>query len=239
MSEVLPLIELGGISKAHGTGMPLRLEGLRVAAGDRLVLSGFSAAAAEMMVLLISGAALPDEGAVRIEGQDTRAIATDTQWLSALDRFGIVTERAVLLDTLPVAANLALPITLAIDPVDPAVRGRVDALAADVGLGAARLDLPASVLSAEERVRLHLARALALGPRILLLEHPTRGIGDRAARAGLGHALRQATDRHAIGWLAFDDDEEFAAASRGRRLRLEAGTGRLVDTGDFWRRLFR
>ena len=47
---------------------------------------------------LVTGAAVPDEGAVVVAGRDTRDIATDTEWLASLDRFGIVTDRAVLLD---------------------------------------------------------------------------------------------------------------------------------------------
>ena len=62
-----------------------------------------------MFVHLVTGASVPDEGAVKVAGRDTRDIATDTEWLTSLDRFGIVTHRAVLLDGMSVAANLALP----------------------------------------------------------------------------------------------------------------------------------
>ena len=86
-----------------------------------------------MFVHLVTGAALPDEGHVRVAGRDTREIATDTEWLKSLDRFGIVTHRAVLLDGLSVAANLALPLTVSIDPMPDDVRMRVERLANDIG----------------------------------------------------------------------------------------------------------
>ncbi len=106
---------------------------------DRLALSGFDAAPPRLFVHLVTGAALPDEGDVSVDGHNTRDIATDTEWLASLDRFGIVTERAVLIDALPIAANLALPLTLAIDPMPEDVRASVEALAARVGLRAERL----------------------------------------------------------------------------------------------------
>ena len=56
-----------------------------------MTLSGLDAHAAEMFMHLITGASVPDEGAVVVAGHDTRTIATDTEWLASLDRFGIVT----------------------------------------------------------------------------------------------------------------------------------------------------
>ena len=41
-----------------------------------------------------------------VAGRRTSEIATDTEWLSSLDRFGIVTHRAILLDSLSVAAKV-------------------------------------------------------------------------------------------------------------------------------------
>jgi len=232
-----PLVEMEDVVK-EGVGAPLRIRRLRLAEGDRLAVGGLSPAAAEMMVLLISGAALPDHGAVRIEGQDTRSIATDAQWLAALDRFGIVTRRAVLLEALSVASNLALPLTLAIDPLAPDVLAAVEALSDRVGLARARLSVPASALTPDERLRVHLARALALTPRVLLLEQPMADVSDGRTRAALGAALRAAAGDTGLGWLSLDDDEAFAVASGARRLRLDPETGDLSDTG-FWKRLWR
>jgi len=46
-------------------------------------------------------------------------------WLAAVDRFGIVSERAVLLDVLSVVQNLAVPFTLEIEPPLPWTAGLV------------------------------------------------------------------------------------------------------------------
>ena len=102
-----PLIRIASVIKTYEALRPLRIAGFSVTREDRIVLSGFDEGAAAMFVFLVTGAALPDEGQIQVAGRDTRDIATDTEWLSSLDRFGIVTHRAVLLEGLSVALPLA------------------------------------------------------------------------------------------------------------------------------------
>lgn len=232
----VPLIELTGVVKQSLAPVPLRVAHLAVTKQDRLALSGFNAEAAELFLHLVTGAAVPDEGEVMVAGHNTRSIATDTEWLASLDRFGIVTERAVLLEKLPIVANLALPLTLAIDPVPASVRVHVEALAALAGLGADRLDEPASTLTAEERIRVHLARAVAPGPELILLEHPTARVSNAAVSADLGSTLKRVADARGIGWIALTEDATFASASGATRLRLKPATGQLQSDG-LWQRL--
>jgi predicted ABC-type transport system involved in lysophospholipase L1 biosynthesis ATPase subunit len=230
------VIEFIRVVKTYNALRPLRIADLMIARGDALALGGFDAGAAEMFVNLVTGAAVPDSGEVLVAGRSTRDIATDTEWLASLDRFGIITERAVLLESLSVEANLALPFTLAIEPVADAVRARVGTLAAEVGLDPARLRAPVASLSAEERMRAHLARALGPAPEILLFEHPTARLDAEAARA-IGATVRQVASAHGLGWVALTEDERFARTAGARRLRLEPSTGRLTADG-FWRRIF-
>ena len=67
----------------------------------------------------MTGASLPDEGDVRVFGRSTAAVSDGDEWLASLDRFGIVSERAVLLEGATLMQNLALPFALDIDPVRP------------------------------------------------------------------------------------------------------------------------
>ncbi len=231
-----PAIEMIGIARTYAGPAPLRVRELTISSGDRYVISGLDRGAAEMFVLLVIGAAVPDEGVVRVDGRDTREITTDTAWLSSLDRFGIVTERAVLLDQLPIEANLALPLTLSIDPLAEDVRARVAGLADDAQLMRSRLAAPASTLSAAERLRVHLARALAADPAVLLLEHPTAGLTAAADGAAFGRTLRDVAERRGLAWVALSDDPDFARASGGARLHLNLATGQLSHES-FWRRL--
>ena len=231
------LIAIEGLEKAS-PGLPtLHVRRLVVRPGDRLTIGGVDAGAAEALVHLITGAALPDQGEVRMAGRRTTDVGTDMEWLTSLDRFGIVTERAVLLDGLSRAANLALPMTLDVDPMPADVRQRVGDLARLVGLDEATLDAPAVNLAPPERMRMHLARALAVGPQALLLEHPTATLDPEAARE-FGAALRRAADARRLAWVAFSNDEAFAEAAGGRRGRLDLTTGSWTENRPgFWRRL--
>jgi predicted ABC-type transport system involved in lysophospholipase L1 biosynthesis ATPase subunit len=233
----LPLIRLSAIVKTYPALRPLRIAEFSVTPADRVVLSGLDETAAEMLVYLVTGAALPDEGAVEIDGRNTREIATDTEWLSSLDRFGIVTRRAVLLDTMSVAANLALPLTLSIDPMSAETLARAAKDAADVGLDPARLHGPMQALSNEERLRVHLARAAAGGPRVVMLEHPTAALDQAAESARFGETLRAFSDTRGFGWIAISEDRAFAEATGGTRLRLDAASGEIRKAGGFWGRL--
>ena len=101
-----------------------------------MALLGFDQPTAEVFVNLATGATLPDGGEVRVFGRPTRAIDDSADWLATVDRFGIVSERAVLLDALSVIQNLAMPFTLEIEPPPDDVRQRAEALAHEVGLAA-------------------------------------------------------------------------------------------------------
>ena len=231
-----PLIEIDRVSKHYGVPRPLRIRRLAVHASDRLALSGLDAGAAETLINLITGASVPDEGAVRVGGRDTRAIGTDTEWLASLDRFGIVTARAVLIGALSIADNLALPLTLSIDPMAPETRAAVEALADLVALPRGRLADKAATLSVDELFRVHLARALAPRPALLLLEHPTAALRDAALSRRLGETLDAAASGAGVGWLAMSDDAVFAGAAHGTRRTLRTD-GRLTGDG-FWSRCF-
>lgn len=234
MTTETPLIEMRGVTKDHGGDRPLRVASFTATMERRVVVAGFDAAAAETFFHLISGAALPDEGVVRIAGSDTRSIATDTEWLMSLDRFGFVTHRAVLLESLGVGANLALPMTLDIDPMPADVRRRVQVLADDVGLGRESVGQAMASLDALGRARLHLGRALAGHPRLLLLERPTDPLTNDREREAFGHTLRQVSERYGLGWIALSDDAVFTRAAGGAAERLKPETGAIVSARRWW-----
>jgi len=231
-----PLIALHDVVKPYGGPAPLRVQRLEIGAGDRLALGGLDAGAAETLVHLVTGAALADSGEVLIAGTNTRAIATDTAWLASLDRFGIVTDRAVLIEKLTVASNLALPLTLAIDPMSEETRRRVDAVAAEVELAADRLDIPVTSLTPPERLRLHLARAIAPDPQLLILELPTAPLNDPTASAAFGRILDRVSRARGLAVFALTIDDEFARASGATRCRLDATSGKLLRRR-FWQRI--
>jgi len=233
VADSAPLIEIHDVVKQYGGAEPLRIRRFEARAKDGIVLSGLDAGAAETFVHLVSGASVPDEGTIRVAGVDTRAIATDADWLTSLDQFGIVTHRAVFIEALPVAANMALPLTVAIDPMAVGTRAEVERLARLVQLPEPRLDVPINALTVAERLRVHLARAFASKPAILLLERPTAQLTTSGEGAAFGSALKEAAAKSGCGFVALSDDAEFARTSGASRLKLDAA-GRVSRAGRWW-----
>ncbi len=222
-----PLVEIAAVTKQYGALRPLRIERLVVSAGDRVALAGLDLPAAETFVNLVTGATLPDSGHVRVFGRTTADITDSGDWLETLDRFGIVSDRAALLDPMTVVQNLALPFSLEIEPPPANVREAATALAREVGLDEPLWDVRAGALDAFARLHTRLARALALNPLILLLEHPTATIGPDAALV-LARDVRRVAEHRGMAVISLTVDKAFAAAM-GRVLTLEPGSGRLRE----------
>jgi ABC-type transporter Mla maintaining outer membrane lipid asymmetry ATPase subunit MlaF len=230
------VLEIDGLSKDYRGLRPLRIQRLSIAEGESVAIIGLDRAAAEVLVNLVTGAALPDDGQVRVFGRATSAIADADDWLALVDRFGIVSERAVLLDQLTVVQNLAMPFTLEIEPPPDDVRARASGLAAEVGLSVADTERCVAELDDAGRLRVRLGRAIALDPSLLLLEHASAGLAEvQTAEAGRG--IRAIAAGRGAAVLAATADERFARAVADRVLTLEPATGRLREQG--FRRWFR
>lgn len=219
---------LTNVEKYYGGLRPLRVRDLRVPEGGVTMLLGFDRPAAEVFVNLITGASLPDKGDVVVLGRSTRAIADSDEWLTFVERFGIVSDRVVLLEGMTVAQNLAISFDLALEPVPPAIMARVAALAAEAGVGADRLASHIAEAAPLLRSQVYLARALALDPAILLMEHPTANLPPDDARTFAGIVGRVSAHRGltTIGLLM---DETFAKAAGGRLLGWQPATGELKE----------
>jgi macrolide transport system ATP-binding/permease protein len=220
------------VKRYHGL-RPLRLASLLISPGERVTIGGIDAPAAELLVNLITGAAVPDEGEVWVFGRQTAEITNADEWLTWLDHFGIVSERGVLLEGATVEQNLAMPFSLDIDPVPPDVAKRVAALARECGLGESVLSVPAGELPADARLRTHLARAIALAPELLVLEHPTGRIAD-PHRAQLAADISRICDSRRVTALIITNDERFAPTVARRNLTLDAATGQVRPLKKGW-----
>jgi ABC-type transporter Mla maintaining outer membrane lipid asymmetry ATPase subunit MlaF len=229
-----PALEMRDVSKSYSALRPLRIASLTIASGERVSLGGMDAGAAEVMVNLVTGASVPDAGDVRVFGRRTADIADGDQWLDSLDRFGIVSPRGVLLEGATLQQNLAMPFTLTIDPVPPPVAEQVRSVSALCGIDPERgLGVAAGELPAHIRVRAHLARALALNPDFVVIEHPTADV-DPAARPALAADLARACAERGVTMLVLTNDEAFAKAVAPRNLTLHGATGDLRRIGKGW-----
>jgi peptide/nickel transport system ATP-binding protein len=201
-----------------------------VAPGTIVSVAGIDAMAAEVLVNLMTAAVCPDAGEVRLFGTSTAAIDDYAAWLQMLDGLGLLTDRAVLLSQCTVAQNLALPLTLTVDPIQPAVLARVRALATEVGIGEDQLERFVHQAPPEILQRVRLGRALALGPRLLVAEHPSATL-PRDAVAPLARDLAVIAERRGLGLLAISADRDFIRALGGTALTLDPATGVLARPG--------
>jgi len=227
---VSSLLEIRGLVKDYQGLRPLRIRELTVTKDTIMSIAGLDAVAAETFVHLVTGATLPDEGEVIMFGQDTRAITDGEAWLRSLDRLGMVTARGILIEAFSLLQNIAMSFTLDVDPVDPRVVPQAGALARDVGIEPSLFDLPAGKVAPDIRMRVHLARALALGPQLLVAEHPSAAL-PRGSVASFGADLAQAAQSRGLGLIAVTADDALARAIGGQRLELVPATGELRAPG--------
>ncbi len=228
-----PILEMRGIVKNYNALRPLRIAELSIAPAGRVAVAGIDAPGAEVMLNLVTGASLPDEGEIKVFGRRTSDVSDGNEWLASLDRFGIVSERAVLLEAASLTQNLALPFALEIDPVPPETIARVEALAEACDIGREYLPARAGDVPAGVRVRVHLARAIALQPRLLLMEHPSAALAERE-RAPFGAVVARVCDERSLTMLAVTQDLQFASAAAHETLTLQGATGRLVAARRAW-----
>jgi len=236
MADSDPLIELSGVTKDYRALRPLRVQQLLVRAGEVVVLLGMDAAMSEVLINLITGAQLPDSGEVRVFGRPTSAVATVDDWVADLDRFGLISDRAVLVEQFTTEQNLAMPLSLEIEHLTPALREQIRALANEVGLTDPELKARTAALPPAAQVRLRLGRALALSPRVLLAEHPNASLPETELTR-FATDLARITATRGLASLITTVDSTFASALTDRVLRFEPASGLLRPTSG-WRRWF-
>jgi osmoprotectant transport system ATP-binding protein len=187
-------------------GVSLTLEG-----GSVLALVGRSGIGKTTLLKLVNRLLIPDDGAVLVEGRDTR------EWdpIRLRRRLGYVIQDVGLLPHFTVAQNVGLVPQL--EGWDaPRIRTRVHELLGLVGLEpssfAARWP---HELSGGQRQRVGVARALAADPPILLMDEPF-GALDAVTRAELHREFRRIQrDVHkTVLIVTHDIGEAFALADR-------------------------
>src|SRR5947209_4595414 len=171
-------LELTGINLSLGRGATrvhiLKDVNLHIGSGEAVGLVGPSGSGKSSLLMIMAGLERPDAGAVRVAGEDLRALGED-----ALARFrgrhvGIVFQSFHLIPTMTALENVAVPLELAGD-ADASARAAREL--ASVGLGD-RLHHYPTQLSGGEQQRVALARALAPDPAILVADEPTGNLDE-------------------------------------------------------------
>jgi sulfate transport system ATP-binding protein len=194
-------IDAAHISKQFGDFNALRDVTLEIPEGSLTALLGPSGSGKSTLLRIIAGLETPDGGQVVIDGTDVTAARPQERGI------GFVFQHYAAFAHMTVRENIAFGLRIRKRP-KPQIRDRVDELLDLVGLTAWGGQRPAQ-LSGGQRQRMALARALAVQPRVLLLDEPF-GALDANVRAELREWLRRLHDEHGVTTLLVTHDQEEA-----------------------------
>ncbi len=213
-------IDVDAVSKRFGDFAALDNVILEVPQGSLTALLGPSGSGKSTLLRIIAGLEAPDAGTVKIDGTDvTKARPQDRG-------IGFVFQHYAAFQHMTVRENVAFGLRVRRRP-QPEVRARVDELLALVGLTQWSDQRPRQ-LSGGQRQRMALARALAVQPRVLLLDEPF-GALDATVRAELRLWLRRLHDEQGVTTvLVTHDQEEAMEVSDGIAVMHE---GRIEQVG--------
>ncbi len=225
-----PLLTASALTKSLGRGANatrvLRGVGLEIQAGETLALVGGSGSGKTTLARIVMRLIEADSGAVAFAGADLLALRGEAL-RQARRRFQMVFQDP--LGALNPRASIG---RLLADPLRlhrmPCGEDAVVALLRRVGLDASLAQRRAHELSGGQRQRVNIARALASGPALLVLDEPVSSL-DVSVRAQILELLRGIQQDTGVACLFISHDLAVVRAVADRVAVMEAG--RIVETG--------
>ncbi|MGE5173988.1 MAG: ABC transporter ATP-binding protein [Betaproteobacteria bacterium] len=181
----MALLEVSGLTRDFGGLRAVSSLSFTVEGGEILGLIGPNGAGKTTVFNLITGFLRPTSGDIRLDGRSISGLKPH-----AVVRIGIARTFQIVkpFPNLSVRENVALAALVRTND-----RAKADAEAVrtltQVGLGD-RLDMPASDLTLSDQKHMEMARALATGPRLLLLDEPLAGLNLRETEEACGLILK-------------------------------------------------
>jgi branched-chain amino acid transport system ATP-binding protein len=177
-----PLLHVQGVSKAFGGLVAVRDVSFTLAAGEVLGLIGPNGSGKTTLLNLVAGALHADGGTIHLGEEDVSRLPNHKRVRRRINRtFQLVR----MLPSLTVRENVLAGALFGADPEPRSRAGaRVDALLTDLGLAAKADALPDQITYIDQK-RVELARALATGPRVLLLDEWLSGLNDSELVQGM------------------------------------------------------
>ncbi|MFI5014642.1 MAG: ABC transporter ATP-binding protein [Hyphomicrobiales bacterium] len=226
------ILSLDRLSKSFGALRVADAVTLEIERGELHALIGPNGAGKTSLIHQLSGALATDSGSIVFDGEDVtalpmhararRGLARTFQITSILPRFTVLENAALAAQSRSGTSFRLFGDAAAEEPLN---REAMDMLAV-VGL-ADRANVIANTLSHGEKRGLELAVALALQPKLLLLDEPMAGAGAQES-ARLVETLLRLKRRYTILLVEHDMQAVFALADRISVLV----NGRLIATGD-------
>jgi len=220
-------IEVRNLSKQFGTFAALRDVSLEVRSGELLALLGPSGSGKTTLLRVIAGLDVADAGQVLFQGED----ATDQHVRER--QVGFVFQHYALFRNMTIFENVAFGLRVRpkdVRPPDAEIRDRVHELLKLVQLDWLAERYPHQ-LSGGQRQRIALARALAVEPKVLLLDEPF-GALDAKVRKELRSWLRRLHDDMHITSVFVTHDQEEALEVADRVVVMNEGRIEQIGTPD-------
>ena len=211
-------IEVQHISKSFGSFKALDNVSLRFNDGELVALLGPSGCGKTTLLRVIAGLEFADSGTVLLHGED--ATRKDVRQRHV----GFVFQHYALFRHMTVFDNIAFGLRVRKKPhrlPEAEISKRVNRLLELVQLGWIAQRFP-SQLSGGQRQRIALARALAVEPRVLLLDEPF-GALDAKVRKELRRWLRQLHDELHVSSIFVTHDQEEALEVSDRIVLINSG----------------
>jgi sulfate transport system ATP-binding protein len=197
-------IEVRNLYKAFGKTVVCDHLNLQIPSGELVALLGPSGSGKTSLLRIIAGLEVPDEGEVLFHGED--ATGTDVRERQV----GFVFQHYALFGHMSIFENVAFGLRVrpkATRPPESVIRDKVMELLKLVQLDWVADRFPHQ-LSGGQRQRIALARALAVEPKVLLLDEPF-GALDAKVRKELRRWLRRLHDEmHVTSVFVTHDQEE-------------------------------
>lgn len=208
------MITVESISKRYGDFAALDDVTLDVESGSLTALLGPSGSGKSTLLRVIAGLEVPDTGTVVLDGRDVTGVPPQARGV------GFVFQHYAAFKHMTVRDNVAFGLTIRRRPKDE-INATVDRLLDVVGLAGFQKRYP-SQLSGGQRQRMALARALAVEPKVLLLDEPF-GALDRNVRTELRAWLRRLHDEVHVTTVLVTHDQEEAMELADTIVLLNAG----------------
>jgi sulfate transport system ATP-binding protein len=207
-------ISIRGVSKRFGDAVALDDVSLEVPEGSLTALLGPSGGGKSTLLRVIAGLEIPDTGTIEIDGEDVTGVPVRDRGI------GFCFQHYAPFRHLTVRRNVAFGLEVRRRPKDE-IRARVDELL-DLVRIAHLADRYPSQLSGGQRQRMALARALAIEPRVLLLDEPF-GALDAQVRQQLRAWLRQLHEKISVTTVLVTHDQEEAMEVADRLVIINEG----------------
>ncbi|WP_254565156.1 sulfate/molybdate ABC transporter ATP-binding protein [Oscillatoria sp. HE19RPO] len=189
------------VCKNFGSFLALDRVNLDIKSGSLVALLGPSGSGKSTLLRLIAGLEAPDQGEIYLTGENATKVRVQER------NIGFVFQHYALFKHMTIRKNIAFPLEIRKVP-KPQVRERVEQLLELVQLQGLGDRYPAQ-LSGGQRQRIALARALAVQPKVLLLDEPF-GALDAKVRKELRAWLRHLHDEVHVTTVFVTHDQEEA-----------------------------